>query len=347
MSLPDRHRSPEAGSGVPPAASDAIDSLVDAVSAGARPSLSGVSDTAERGVPLTALPRASRGRGMSPLMRRTALAAAAFGVGLALTVWSLRSLESVAVPTPPTHELLPSRALWPPTRMARPQASALTAEDLNATRGLPEIVDTPTPVPLPAPSIGPPVAAPATARASARRSPPPSAPVTLVEMPAETPLAAPPLDAAALVARVPAPVVPLAESPARAETTTTTSGVSVEAAEETAVLGTVQEYERAFEQLDVNATAELWPSVDRRALDRAFASIKSQELALESCAVVLAETTATARCQGTAQYLVKFGGGGARTGRFEWIFRMRKVGNLWKIDGVTAFDQIAASRDQQ
>lgn len=123
--------------------------------------------------------------------------------------------------------------------------------------------------------------------------------------------------------------------------------MSVEAAEETAVLGTVQEYERAFEQLDVNATAELWPSVDRRALGRAFSALKSQELALESCAVVLADTTATVRCHGTSQYVVKIGGAGARTGRFEWIFRMRKLGNLWKIDGLTAFDQTTTSRDQQ
>jgi hypothetical protein len=43
--------------------------------------------------------------------------------------------------------------------------------------------------------------------------------------------------------------------------------------------------------LNVAAAAEVWPSVDRRALSRAFAARKSQGIEFNSCDVSVYETT--------------------------------------------------------
>jgi hypothetical protein len=42
-------------------------------------------------------------------------------------------------------------------------------------------------------------------------------------------------------------------------------------------------------------------------LARAFSTLKSQELALESCEVAIADTNATTRCRGTVEYVRKIG----------------------------------------
>lgn len=108
------------------------------------------------------------------------------------------------------------------------------------------------------------------------------------------------------------------------------------ALEEDAVRETLQGYEQAYRTLDVMAAADVWPSVDRRALARAFGTLKSQGLAFERCEVRVDESNATARCRGTVQYVKKVGNPSPQIGRQEWLFKMRKLGSEWKIDEVTA-----------
>jgi hypothetical protein len=86
----------------------------------------------------------------------------------------------------------------------------------------------------------------------------------------------------------------------------------------------------------VTATELIWPSVDRRALTRAFGSLKSQEIAFDNCDVKAAGSNATARCRGTVQYVRKVGSPGPHTEPEQWLFKMQKYGTEWKIDQVTA-----------
>jgi hypothetical protein len=102
------------------------------------------------------------------------------------------------------------------------------------------------------------------------------------------------------------------------------------------VLNTLREYEHAFEGLDVTAAGEIWPSVDRRALGRAFSTLKSQGLYFERCDVVTAETTATASCNGTVEFVRRVGRQVPRVVQQHWIFRLRKLGTDWMIEEVTA-----------
>jgi hypothetical protein len=121
----------------------------------------------------------------------------------------------------------------------------------------------------------------------------------------------------------------------------TTAPAAVVTPERDLVLRVLRQYETALQALDVVATAAVWPSVDRRALSRAFGSLKSQDLAFDNCDIKTTGLTAVASCHGTAQYVTKVGRSAPRTEQQQWLFRMRKFGAEWKIDGVSA-TQVAA-----
>jgi hypothetical protein len=69
----------------------------------------------------------------------------------------------------------------------------------------------------------------------------------------------------------------------------------------------LRSYAQGFEALNVPETARVWPSVDRRALSRAFTTLTSQDVTFESCSVSLAALSATAQCRGTVQFVRKVG----------------------------------------
>jgi hypothetical protein len=106
--------------------------------------------------------------------------------------------------------------------------------------------------------------------------------------------------------------------------------------QEYAVRRALHSYETAYEALDVPAAAAVWPSVDRRALARAFDTLKSQGLDFKSCAITVTDGSATARCRGTLQIVRKVGNSMPLTAEQEWVFKMRRLGADWKIDDVAA-----------
>jgi hypothetical protein len=97
------------------------------------------------------------------------------------------------------------------------------------------------------------------------------------------------------------------------------------------IYNVVQEYERAYEQLDVNAVRAIWPSVDARALARAFDGLKEQKLELGRCRVVVATGEATVVCGGRASCVTRVGDHAARTEPREWTFHLRKIDANWLI----------------
>jgi hypothetical protein len=92
------------------------------------------------------------------------------------------------------------------------------------------------------------------------------------------------------------------------------------------------------------ATAKVWPSVDRRALARAFSTLKSQGLTLERCDVSVEQSSATAHCTGTVRFVRKVGSPSPLVASQEWRFRMRKSGDDWLIEEVTAQSPALAQR---
>ena len=101
--------------------------------------------------------------------------------------------------------------------------------------------------------------------------------------------------------------------------------------DEAAVQGVLREYVDAFNRLDVNGTASVWPTIDRRALARIFDRIDRQQLAFRGCSVVLSSTDATARCDGSLTYVPRVGVSRSRLEAHVWTFWLRKSQETWHI----------------
>lgn len=176
----------------------------------------------------------------------------------------------------------------------------------------------------PAAALTEPSAAPAATPAAAPSPVSPEPAVRVEPLAAPEPIAAPaPL--AAPLAAIPVATPSMARSPAAAL-----------AAEEASVRQVLRTYAEAYGELDVGAAAEIWPTVDRRALARAFATLKSQDVAFESCEVQTGPASAVARCRGTVQYVRKIGAPTPHIEAQEWLITMQKLGGDWKIDRVSA-----------
>jgi CheY-like chemotaxis protein len=101
--------------------------------------------------------------------------------------------------------------------------------------------------------------------------------------------------------------------------------------DERGIYQVLQQYERAYERLDVNAARAVWPSLDARALARAFDGLKAQALEFSHCRVAFELSEATAVCGGSASYVPRVGRQAARTEPRQWTFRLRKVDQDWLI----------------
>jgi ketosteroid isomerase-like protein len=101
--------------------------------------------------------------------------------------------------------------------------------------------------------------------------------------------------------------------------------------EQSEIQQTLGQYRTAYQRLDAQAARTVWPSVDARALGRAFSTLASQQLSFDSCLVDIAGNSATAHCTGSATYTPKVGGGEPRSELRQWTFQLRKASDGWKI----------------
>jgi hypothetical protein len=140
----------------------------------------------------------------------------------------------------------------------------------------------------------------------------------------------------------PAAVAPVATDPAsgnpaiRGEDTLPPIDVAPVVSAEEAVRRTVFRYAQAFEAMDVRAAAQVWPSVDQRALARAFRGLESQQVTFESCDIDVVQTRAVADCRGTVRYVGRLGDGAPRTENHRWLVRLSRLGNDWSIERLEA-----------
>jgi hypothetical protein len=94
---------------------------------------------------------------------------------------------------------------------------------------------------------------------------------------------------------------------------------------------TLDRYRTAYASLDVAAARAVWPSVDRRALERAFGSLKSQGLDFDGCTTDVNGPDAMVACRGRATWVPRIGSQRPRTESHQWRFRMRKIDESWTI----------------
>jgi hypothetical protein len=98
----------------------------------------------------------------------------------------------------------------------------------------------------------------------------------------------------------------------------------------------LRRYARAYGQLDASAARAVWPSVDERALAKAFQGLSSQKISFDDCAIDIRGVVANASCRGQASYAPKVGNREARTESRNWRFELRRDGDEWQIVEVEA-----------
>jgi hypothetical protein len=152
--------------------------------------------------------------------------------------------------------------------------------------------------------------------AAVARSAPPPASTTVAPLPAPSPLNPEALPAPALAIPVP--------------TAGTLSTESI------ALDQMLNRYEQAYDRLDARAVASIWPSVDSRALSRAFARLREQDLELGNCSFAISENAATAQCSGQLRYAQRVGDTTPKSERHVWTIQFAGVGEVWRIVRVSA-----------
>ena len=225
---------------------------------------------------------------------------------------------------PPISSVVPAASLAETDRIANPPSNpgalpAAAAEQRQpperATSMARGTSDSAPVVPIPRrgspPSTEPTSTAPMVAENPLARSPAPEPPAAFEALPGATP---PP--------RLPAPVE-------RPEPEALPSVVA--RTEQGEIQRTLGQYRSAYQLLDAEAARAVWPSVDVRALARAFDSLASQQLAFEACEFDIAGEAATAQCRGSATYTPKVGSRGPRLEPRQWTFHLRKLDEGWKI----------------
>jgi hypothetical protein len=102
-------------------------------------------------------------------------------------------------------------------------------------------------------------------------------------------------------------------------------------AQEQVVRDVLDRYASAFERLDVRAAKAMRPTLDDRALQRAFEQLDAQQVRLGSCSFSINEHDANARCQGSATYHPKVGRRAVHVTGREWTFNLSKADGGWQI----------------
>ena len=105
--------------------------------------------------------------------------------------------------------------------------------------------------------------------------------------------------------------------------------------EEQQITATLHRYAAAYQQLDANGARTVWPTVDQRALARAFNSLESQEFTFDECDVRVVDRGASAACRGSVTYIPKVGSKTAHKGDRQWNFELQKQQDVWLITRAT------------
>jgi hypothetical protein len=175
------------------------------------------------------------------------------------------------------------------------------------------------------------------ALAPARRESAPRARSVLAEALPPEPIAASgiPETAKARAAPVDAPPPPMIDIAERAAAPATVATAAVLAdptpGDEEHIRAALTRWRTAYSALDASAAREVWPSVDARALARAFQALKSQEVRFDRCDLTVNGGSARAACTGRAVYVPRIGRQSPRATSHEWTFELTKNDERWTI----------------
>ena len=95
-------------------------------------------------------------------------------------------------------------------------------------------------------------------------------------------------------------------------------------------------YEQAYDRLDARRAAAVWPSVDAKALTRAFARLQTQDLDFGDCTFAVSASDAAARCAGVLRYARRIGDTAPRIEQHVWTIEFARAGETWQIVKISA-----------
>ena len=93
-------------------------------------------------------------------------------------------------------------------------------------------------------------------------------------------------------------------------------------------------YAQAYARLDASAVKDIWPTVDERALARAFSGLEAQSIMFDACDLTIDGTRATAACRGTATYVTGVGKRSNVTQPRQWTFLLEQSPESWEIQRI-------------
>jgi hypothetical protein len=126
-----------------------------------------------------------------------------------------------------------------------------------------------------------------------------------------------------------APVVAPTPPPAPAATATLPSRTEVD--------DVLAAYRHSYNTLDAASVVRVWDGADRKALQRAFSSLKRQRVAFDSCDIdVTSATRALAHCVGVLSYVPKYGSASEQRRSMEWTIYLQQHDSGWMIASVAA-----------
>ena len=231
-----------------------------------------------------------------------------------------------AISKPPTRASLPSPRR-PGSSSLRGAAAPPATPSLRPAIQRAEESPRPTP-PIRASTSSPaaPVVSPVAPTPPAAAIPPPN-PVPLASVSsAAAPTAPNPAAASASSSAAPPAVVSAPSAPPVGPLTTETRAVAL----------ALNRYQDAFSALDANAAHAVWPSVDVKALAKAFDQLEEQTFDLEGCDITVTGARAEAVCAGNARYVRKVGNRALRVEPRRWHFTLRQTSDQWIIATVDA-----------
>ncbi len=132
---------------------------------------------------------------------------------------------------------------------------------------------------------------------------------------------------------------PLRVAPASVEASDIVPGRSAPAIapiEADAITAALSQLRLAYERRDANLARVVWPTVDGRALARAFDSLRSQSVEFDQCSIEVVGGTGQVECRGRTTYVPLVGSQVARTESRQWMFTLEKGSDRWVITKAAA-----------
>jgi hypothetical protein len=291
----------------------------------------------EADAPIAIIPVAAAARRLTPLVQSWTLA-----LGIITTVAIVIALPTT-FRTTVTNDIPAQTIAVVPVTTPTVRSQAVTSSfTLAVSRTAVEPTSSRIAVTVPSPTIQKPVPADIL-RVETRIAMPPAAPiqkpVPAETLRVETRIAMPP------AATIPAPVATLAvtEPPlpvARADPPARVSEPAIApvkgSEDEREIRLLLDAYRQSYHRLDPVSTAMLWPGVDTAALTRAFSAIASQQIEFQQCALDVLGARATARCNGSLQYVPRVGSAEPQSRSLSWAFELNRNTGRWLISRVSA-----------